>query len=351
MNPQTSAAELVSTVHESESEESTGIRPARLIPETLSTADARELRWYLAGDALFMPQGSTFGAQLERMANLVTTAPCTRCGGKRNPFTPGTGRIPNVKSQQGKRLGYRAAIEWWQRKELKRMGVTVTSGRGLEAMQALGLAAVHKDEVEEMVGPLPESLLERCKRCDGSGVTIQRQRTSGYATARPTGSSRAPWSDAGAMMGDPNLARYGRASRRLAAVRSADPMGSAALELYHQPGGSYGSVWVMTDAGQELLEDNPQRLHPQQLFVNLRAAHEKKPSARIATLFARAAFEAGQLVKRGARAWNTHGPLVSGDEVASRKGPDDPFVARSEAGHDEWSLRDDRPREDAEETE
>jgi hypothetical protein len=346
MTRQTSTAELVSTAHVSESEESTGIRPARLIPETLSVADARELRWYLAGDALFMPQGSTFGAQLERMANLIQTEPCTRCGGKIRPYTPGSGRAPNVRNQQGKRLGYRQAIEWWQRRELKRMGVTVTSGRGLDAMRALGLAAVHKDEIGEMVGPLPDSLLEKCKRCDGSGVTVLRERR-GTPTAKPMGSSRKPWTDCGVMMGDPNLARYGRASRRLGAVRSADPVGSAALELYHQPGGSYGSVWVMTEAGTEMLSDNPQRLHPEQLFGNLRAANQEKANSRLSGLFSRASFEAGLLVRRGARAWNAFGPLVAQAEVKTREPDADvPLKIAPAMDVDEWALRAELPRED-----
>jgi hypothetical protein len=339
-NAQTSAAGLDPTTQEIEAEESTGIRPARLIPETLSIADARELRWYLAGDALFMPQGSTFGAQLERMANLITVAACTRCGGKRFPFQPGTGRVPTAK------ITYAKAVERWQKSELKRMGVTVTTGRGLDAMRLLGLAAVDPSEVAEMVGPMPDSLLKRCSRCDGTGVTVNRSRSGGSPTARPTGSSRAPWTDAGVMMGDPNLARYGRASRRLQAVRRADPMGCAALELYQAPGGSYGSVWVMTDAGQELLADNPRRLHPEQLFVNLRAANEEKPVPRMTALFSRAAFEAGQLVRRGARAWNVFGPLVPPDELKRRPKGDDAPLKLAPATLDEWSLRDDRPRED-----
>lgn len=274
--------------------------PVRLshVPETLSPEDAHELRWYLGGDALFMPEGSTFGAQLERAALFATIAPCRRCNE--------TGRAP-------KRGTYAEALKIWQRAEAKRLKMQVSrSGHGGMLLSLLGidLRVYTPAEAAEIIGPIPEHLTKKCSTCDGTGVVATQLGGGKALTARPTGSSREPWTNSGASMGDPNLARYGRVSRRLCAVRARDALGCAALELYHQPGGSYGAVWVLTDAGQDLLRDNAQGLHPTQLFANIQAAARDNASHPRAGTIARASFEAGQLVRRGAVVWNAQGRLI-----------------------------------------
>lgn len=280
------------------------------VPETLSSGDARELRWYLSRSGLFMPEGSTLGAQLERAMLLSAVAPCTACGGKRGgsvPDTPGTGRAP-------KRGTYRQAIKAWQDREVKRLQIVVATGRddtpGIVALRAIGILVVKRADLAEIIGPLPDSQTERCTRCSATGwATVIATSGGRPVTARPTGSSRTPWRPNGAQMGDPNLARYGVVSRRLRAVRSADPTGCEALELYHAPGGHYGSVWPMTDTGRELLRDNPMGLDSDRLFANITAVAHASPESRYRGIIAQAGFEAAELVRRGAQAWNRLGPL------------------------------------------
>jgi hypothetical protein len=94
------------------------------------------------------------------------------------------------------------------------------------------------------------------------------------------------------------------------AVRAISPLAGQAIEDYYEPSTqmSTAQLWHLTEAGRAMLEDNPQKLHPQQLFDNRRK--EQHPSANLDGLIRKAAQQADEVFAFACSTWNSFGALV-----------------------------------------
>lgn len=243
---------------------------------------------------------STFAKQLERASLLGRSfRPCKRCGGRRAPWRLGTGFIPLDST-----VSYREALRRYQQREAKLAGLAIAQGFNVARLQALGIEVISQRRANELFPELPPLKCRECSTCNGLGIVDRALRSGGPATARPTGSSKHGSAGPSVTLDETALERHGRVSRRLKAVRARLPLSEDVLRAYYEPGGSYAAVWVFTEAGQKMLADNPRKLHPEQLFDNLREQEQGIHDFGRKTLLDAAQRQAIELVKACGRQWN-----------------------------------------------
>lgn len=256
------------------------------VSAVLSAADAEDLRWYFrtGGMGIFCPSPTAaLIAQLEMYGR--TARPCERCGGDPVKWRAGTGFIDSSTGKAPEQP-------------------TVSQSDMLRILD-IELPFVLGDQL--------------CPDCGGRGWRIPKSKKHARAalTARPNGGAGKGKRKAntGVEVDVTDLARLGRVSGRLSAVRAAEGNipAAAALEAYYSPdGGSLGALWHLTPAGKTMLRTNPHRLPPSQFFANERAAQSEKPSAKRKALFDTAEEQAAVLFEAACRLWNATHPRKDG---------------------------------------
>lgn len=255
-----------------------GLVPLAKVSAIIPASDAEDLRWYFRTGGFGVFAQSPTAALLARLELFGRVAsPCQRCGGDPERWTSGT--------------GFEASRDEAPPTEQQRAY--------LEMLEI---------EVPDMLPPAGDRL---CRDCEGRGWTLPRYRAHSTAplTARPSASKK--WDQAGGVEVDvSDLARLGKVSRRLSAVRAheAEAPILLAIEAYYSPdGGSLGALWHLVPSGKTMLRTNPQRLPPAQFFANLRAAQSVKPTQKRAAQFKAAEEQAFELFGACGRLWNEIG--------------------------------------------
>lgn len=272
----------------------------------IDEADARELRWYFGNPPIAgVFSESSFGAQLER-AELFGLGgrPCTKCGGDRKSHKTGTGWA----TKSGK--PYAAELKAFRKSEAKRLdfkgrGIRVCDAAAVDGWKRLGINAISP---EQIASELPPRLVRPCPSCELSGWIPGRPRRRGVQTARPTGSSVTVGArEPGTGVDEQALARYGKLSRILEAVRNESALARAALEVfYRRDGGSIVDLAWLTPAGQEFVDraPNPLGLTPETLLQNERDAQRSDPSTDRALVLGRIVRESTELWDHACQTWN-----------------------------------------------
>jgi hypothetical protein len=267
----------------------------------IEAADATELRWYFSDPPIAgVFTESSFGAQLER-AELFGLGgrPCTKCGGDRQRGTLGTGFAP----KSGK--GYRGELQRYRRREAQRLGLRMVPFDAVQGWRDLGIKAASPEEIAAW---LPDNLVRECPACHLVGWVQGRPRRGGPQTARPTGSSiQVGAREPSGSVNETALARYGRLSRLLEAVRHRSELARGALEVYYGPGGgSVTCLWALTDPGREyaLSLPNPFHVSARQLLDNERSAQTESPSTERAKRLGPVARAASNLWDHASETWN-----------------------------------------------
>lgn len=238
----------------------------------LSAGDTEDLRVYLRTGGFGVFEHSPFGAMLNRAEMFAKVArPCLRCGGDRKRWIGGTGFVSR---DTGK-------------------SPTEPSAKQKEWMALLDI---------ELPPALGDTL---CGDCKGRGWGMPRSRSQGGGaiTARPMGSSIRQ--QAGVEMDVADLARLGRVSAMLNAVRATSIVSWATLEVAFAPHGTERSAgWHITPAGHKMLKTNPQKLPPAQFFANERASQAADPKPNRKALFDAAETQWVAQLEQACRLWN-----------------------------------------------
>lgn len=286
------------------------------VSAVLSDADTKELKWYLRADrdGMYVPDGSSFGAQIERAAMFkVGSKPCKVCGGKKRPERPGTGFAP----RDGER--YIVALRKFRKAEAKRLKVTLTTTeRQAASLRLCGIDAYPRKTWALFYDQLPPLLCAECVACQGRGwiVRVSTRRTR-PVTARPTGSSK-HGSVPSTQMDEESLSRAAKVSRRLGLVGEKDKRAAAALVRWFSPsGGSSGALWVLVPCGKTMLKRNHLKLPDEQFFSNLRDTlaltigtqdkDQQSRNAKLRKLIEGATEQADELFEEACRLWNEVG--------------------------------------------
>lgn len=223
-----------------------------------------DLRWYFSTGIRQFEQGSSFGAQIERLCLYGEHArPCKDCGGDPKTNRPGSGFILDSKEWREKR-----ALAWLLDKRLA----------------------------------IPGDIT--CQSCKGKGwISGARRRNRGPLTAKPTHSS-VRGNGVPETGGSASMARLGMVSRWINRVREMSPIAASALELYFDPsGGSAGCLWGLTPAGRKMLGENGHKLPERQFFENLRDAHYRNPTDKRRRQFEAADRQARELLEHMHEVW------------------------------------------------
>jgi hypothetical protein len=247
----------------------------------LCASDAEDLRWYWGSGGISAFDRSPLAGMLARAELYGRVArPCRHCGGDTTKWEGGSGFVDS-------RTG--SAPE-------------AATAKQLEYAALIGI------DLSSVPAPLGDRV---CDKCGGRGwvATGNAPRGSGVVTARPTGSSIKH--EGGVEMDIGDMARMGRVSARLSALRgrSSSVPAAHALEAYYSPdGGSLGALWHLTPAGTKMLRTNPQRLPPTQFFANEREAQVTAPKPNRKALFDAAEQQAKVLFEASCRLWNETRP-------------------------------------------
>jgi hypothetical protein len=276
-------------------------RPIR-ISSTLEAEDVHELRLYARESGLFMPQRSTFAAQLKRAElNTFGSRNCSKCGGSKHG--PGRGFVP-----ANKRINYTRALAAYRAREVKRYGWSVCNSDKQRAdLRACGLEAYTREQIALMFPEIPLLPCRECPACHGAGIIAKtsKTRSSKPLTARPTGSSKAP-AEGGSEMDEASLHRRGKVDSRLAMVRARAPSCAGVLDAYYAPGAEcLAAIYRFTKTGQRLLRQNHLGLTDRQFFDNMRDAQATTPDLHRGMMLANAEDEAHELLGLACQTWNT----------------------------------------------
>lgn len=268
---------------------------------------AKTLRWYfgenlIAGIAI----ASDMGAMLERAALMaIRLVPCKACGGSQQEGRPGTGSCPRKGGSYEK-----ARRRWWQTEAKRANRVLKDTDADVAEWNRVGVHNVISGETIGM--QLPDELTKHCLKCQGTGMIERRQNNRGGAvTARPTGSSAHGNPDAMHAIDETALELWSRTSRQLEEVCAESVLARVALGMYYGPqGGSVGSLWRLTDAGESFLdsEPNPHKIQPDKLLENARSAHEEEPTPGRTSLFSRMARECAEVWDHACAVWVRQNP-------------------------------------------
>lgn len=223
---------------------------------------------------------SSIGAQLDRASLYAHRArPCTMCGGDVAKGRSGRGTIWPAGSGARHARALQAEAE-------------VAACLGLDPADPANLD--------------PGLLGESCPGCDGRGWVVDpraRHDSTDPLTARPTGSSRQPWTGCGDSDDAETLALLGVVSRRLAALpeRLAD-----VLRCFYLPSPvreSPRAVWPLVPAGKTLLKQSHASVGPWQAIETLLQAQADRPTATRAQQIATANAQAEALISEAVEAW------------------------------------------------
>jgi len=233
---------------------------------TMSSADAEALRWFFGFERQNGYGESTLAACLERLELAGTRArPCERCGGEEtsdpNAARGGSGFLENPAS--------------------------IDRSHGFSG--------------------LPPAADLICPTCSGRGWILTRSTTHAHGpiTARPTHAVvRAVVREIS--VPDFRVVRWlATMTERLDTVGARSPLALDVLAIYYGPGGgTLGTLWALTDAGRAMLENNPFKLSPAELFANERALERRAPNPERARLFRQANDSAEDLLAIAAALWN-----------------------------------------------
>jgi hypothetical protein len=233
---------------------------------TMSPGDAEALRWFFGFEPDSGYGASTLAACLERLELSGTQAkPCERCGGEDaddpNEAHGGSGFLENPASRA----------------------------------QTRGISGV------------PPAADMICSTCAGRGWILTRStmHAHGALTVRPT-RAHVRIVVREISTSDIRVVRWlGQMTGRLDKVGARSALALDVLATYYGPrGGTFGALWAMTDAGRAMLENNPFRLSPAELFANERAAERRSSKPERARLFREANDSAEDLLAIAAALWN-----------------------------------------------
>ncbi len=275
-------------------EEATSAVAARSV---MRAGDADDLRWYYRTGGHDRFSASASGRLWERAELFARHArPCLRCGGDDKLWKGGTGfEIEGWTKPKPARP--RAPVKLTLRERDALVLLDMTEAEFLASKAAKRLAKVD--------GDLRAFSTRVCRDCKGHGWKHTKTSARRKITARPMGSSIKGRSGKSVEVRGEDMARLGRVSRRLDAVRRLDARAPPVLESYYsEDGGTLLSLWWLTPAGRTMLHRNGAKLQPAQFFENERVLQELQPEQGRDNQFKAAEAQARMLLDEVVRAWN-----------------------------------------------
>jgi hypothetical protein len=182
----------------------------------------------------------------------------------------------------------------------------VATGATAAKLKLLGIEIVTKARIAQLF-PEYEGPKITCPVCDAIGIVPGPRVTGGEPTVRPTGSSKTGIEpDAALVLDEVAISRWGKVRTRLKRASGEWGPASDILRAYHEPAGSYRSLWRWTEAAGGLLarHSDLKWSSPEDFFAQVVTSQRTIADPSVQRLLEAAQRDAISLLKDAGRAWN-----------------------------------------------